>query len=125
MWAAPCSGHALCPRGVGASSSVPEENAPECTGIRDFIIDITLNPLLLNKMKRKSFTNFRTFTFISNKLLPVEILLLRSIAINNSKLVCSWDQGGALSGSGVRELREAGKEPTETPSPSLGVEKWA
>lgn len=75
-------------------------------------------------MKRKSFTNFRTFAFISNKLLPVEILLLKSITINNSKLVCSWDREGVLPGSGVRELREAGKEPAETPS-SLGLEKWA
>lgn len=47
-----------------------------------------MNLLLFKKIKRKSFTNFRTFVFISNKLLAMEILLLRSIAVNKAKLVC-------------------------------------
>ena len=39
----------LCPWGLGALSSVPEKNAPECTGVRDFIIGTTLNLLLLKE----------------------------------------------------------------------------
>lgn len=52
LGAAPSHGHALCPWGLGALSSVPEENALECTMHRNkafYHIYVTLNPVLLKK----------------------------------------------------------------------------
>lgn len=104
--------YALYSWGLGAPSSfIYRENAADSIGLRIFIIDVALNPVLLKQNKNDTVCNFRAVAFISNKFLPVEILLLRCRAANNSILVCSWKRGwGVLSGNGVQGVRPSKME---------------
>lgn len=74
--------HALYCWGLRAPSSFiyrKKKNTADGIGGRNFllIIDVTLNSLLLKQNKKDTVCNFRAFAFISNKFLPMEILLLR------------------------------------------------